>query len=139
MNSGAAYAVSVNQIQKFLGHLKCGLIVDHGVAEFTVETSEAGEVRVTQVSALSEAYRRGLRPGAQVLSFAGRLLTSANDFQNVLGIFPEGTRLPLRWRDADGLHERDDPPASPARISKGTRIAGRTTATTTSGSGTSGW
>ncbi len=41
----------------------------------------------------------------QVLSFAGRLLTSANDFQNVLGIFPEGTRLPLRWRDADGLHE----------------------------------
>lgn len=105
VNSGAAYAISVNQIQKFLGHLKCGLIVDHGVAEFTVETSEAGEVRVTQVSALSEAYRRGLRPGAQVLSFAGRLLTSANDFQNVLGIFPESTRLPLRWRDADGLHE----------------------------------
>ncbi len=105
VNSGAAYAISVNQIQKFIGHLKCGLIVDHGVAEFTVETSEAGEVTVAQVSALSDAYRRGLRPGAQVLSFAGRLLTSANDFQNVLGIFPEGTRLPLMWRDRDGLHE----------------------------------
>ncbi|MEZ6034966.1 MAG: trypsin-like peptidase domain-containing protein [Planctomycetaceae bacterium] len=105
VNSGAAYAISVNQIMKFLGHLKCGLIVDHGVADFTVETSEPGEVRVAQVSALSDAYRRGLRPGMQVLSFAGRLLTSANDFQNVLGIFPEGTRLPLRWRDTDGLHE----------------------------------
>ena len=104
VNSGAAYAISVNQIQKFIAHLKCGLIVDHGVAEFTVETSETGEVTVTQVSALSDAYRRGLRPGAQVVSFAGRLLTSANDFQNVLGIFPEGTRLPLSWRDSEGLH-----------------------------------
>lgn len=104
VNSGAAYAISVNQIQKFIGHLKCGLIVDHGVAEFTVATSDAGEVTVAQVSALSDAYRRGLRPGTQVLSFAGRLLTSANDFQNVLGIFPEGTRLPLTWRDRDGLH-----------------------------------
>ena len=105
VNSGAAYAISVNQIQKFIEHLKCGLIVDHGVAEFTVETSATGEVTVAQVSALSDAYRRGLRPGAQVSSFAGRLLTSANDFQNVLGIFPEGTRLPLTWRDRDGLHE----------------------------------
>ena len=105
VNSGAAYAISVNQIQKFIEHLKCGLIVDHGIAEFTVATSDAGEVTVAQVSALSDAYRRGLRPGVQVLSFAGRLLTSANDFQNVLGIFPEGTRLPLTWRDQDGLHE----------------------------------
>ena len=105
VNSGAAYAISVNQIQKFIEHLKCGLIVDHGVAEFTVETSGTGEVTVAQVSALSDAYRRGLRPGAQVLSFAGRLLTSANDFQNVMGIFPEGTRLPLTWRDRDGQHE----------------------------------
>jgi len=103
VNSGAAYAISVNQIQRFIEHLKCGLIVDHGVADFTVATSDAGEVTVAQVSALSDAYRRGLRPGAQVLSFAGRLLTSANDFQNVLGIFPEGTRLPLTWRESDGL------------------------------------
>ncbi len=105
VNSGAAYAISVNQIQKFIGHLKCGLIVDHGVADFTLATSDTGEVTVAQVSALSDAYRRGLRPGAEVLSFAGRLLTSANDFQNVLGIFPEGTRLPLTWRDSDGMHE----------------------------------
>ncbi len=105
VNSGAAYAISVNQIQKFIGHLKCGLIVDHGIAEFTVETTATREVTVDQVSALSEAYRRGLRSGARVLSFAGRLLTSANDFQNVLGIFPEGTRVPMTWRDRDGLHE----------------------------------
>jgi serine protease Do len=103
VNSGAAYAISVNQVQLFIEHLKCGLIVDHGVPEFTVETVE-GEVVVSQVSELSEAWRRGLRARAQIVSFAGRLVSSANDFQNVLGIYPEGTRLPLTWRDKEGLH-----------------------------------
>jgi serine protease Do len=103
VNSGAAYAISVNQVQLFIEHLKCGLIVDHGVPEFTVETVE-GEVVVSQVSELSEAWRRGLRARAQIVSFAGRLLSSANDFQNVLGIYPEGTRLPLTWRDKEGVH-----------------------------------
>ena len=103
VNSGAAYAISVNQVQLFIEHLKSGLIVDHGVPEFTVETAE-GEVVVSQVSELSEAWRRGLRARAQIVSFAGRLVSSANDFQNVLGIYPEGTRLPLTWRDKEGLH-----------------------------------
>jgi len=103
VNSGAAYAISVNQVQLFIEHLKCGLIVDHGVPEFTVETVD-GEVVVSQVAEVSEAWRRGLRPRAQIVSFAGRVVTSANDFQNVLGIFPEGTRLPLSWRDKDGQH-----------------------------------
>lgn len=105
VNSGAAYAISVNQVKLFIDHLKCGLIVDHGVADFTVETSSDGEVVVSQVSEVSDAWRRGLRPRAQIVSFAGRSLRSANDFQNVLGIYPEGTRLPLAWRDKDGLHE----------------------------------
>ena len=104
VNSGAAYAISVNQVQLFIEHLKSGLIVDHGVTEFTVETVD-GEVVVSQVSELSEAWRRGLRPRAQIISFAGRVVTSANDFQNIVGIFPEGTRLPLSWRDKTGFHE----------------------------------
>ncbi len=104
VNSGAAYAISVNQVLKFVDHLKCGLIVDHGQADFTVETSPDGEIIVSQVSEISEAWRRGLRPRAQLVSFAGRIPTSANDFQNVLGIYPDGTRVPLTWRDKEGLH-----------------------------------
>ena len=104
VNSGAAYAISVNQVLRFVDHLRAGLIVDHGRTEFTVETSDADEVRISQVSELSEAWRRGLRPGAVLLSFAGRQLTSANEFQNILGTFPEGTRLPFSWRDDGGVH-----------------------------------
>lgn len=103
VNSGAAYAISVNQVKLFIDSLKCGLIVDHGIADFTVETSE-GEVIVNQVSEVSEAWRRGLRPRAKIISFANRIITSANDFQNVLGIYPEGTRLPVTWQDKDGVH-----------------------------------
>lgn len=104
VNSGAAYAISVNQVLNFVEHLKCGLIVDHGRADFTVESDEQFNVVVRQVSELSEAWRRGLRNGAVLESFAGRQLTSANDFQNIVGIFPEGTRLPLTWRDRTGRH-----------------------------------
>jgi S1-C subfamily serine protease len=103
VNSGAAYAISVNQVLRFLDALRCGLIVDHGRTEFTVETGENNTVVISEVSQLSEAYRRGLRPQTQLVSFGGRTLTSANDFQNVLGTYPEGDRVPLTWRDESGL------------------------------------
>ncbi len=103
ISSGAAYAISVRQVMNFLDHLKCGLIADHGTADFTVETSGDGLVVVREVSEVSEAWRRGLRPQHELISFAGRGLTSANDFKNVLGIFPEGTRVPLTWRTREGV------------------------------------
>lgn len=104
VNAGAAYAISVRQVQLFVDHLKAGMIVDHGIADFTVETSGDGRAMVSQVSEISEAWRRGLRPQHELVSFAGRPVASANEFQNVLGIFPEGTRLPLTWRDQSGVH-----------------------------------
>ena len=95
VNTGAAYAISLRQIQLFLGALKCGLIVDHGITDFTTETLENGKVVVSRISEVSEAWRRGVRPQSEIISFAGRQISSANDFQNILGIFPVGTRLPL--------------------------------------------
>ncbi|MEQ9408528.1 MAG: trypsin-like peptidase domain-containing protein [Fuerstiella sp.] len=103
INTGAAYAISVRQVLLFIDHLKSGRIVDHGRVGFTVRTSPEGLVEVEQVSQLSEAWRRGLRQGDEIVSFAGRSLSSANDFKNILGIFPEGTRLPLAWRDSEGV------------------------------------
>ena len=103
INSGAAYAISVRQVQLFIDHLKSGRIVDHGRADFTVSTYDHA-VEVQQVSELSEAWRRGLRPGDEIVSFGGRALTSANDFKNVMGIYPDGVRVPLVYRNDEGLH-----------------------------------
>jgi len=102
INVGAAYAISVRQIQMFLGNLQSGRIVDHGTAEFALETDTTGRVVVSDVVEISEAWRRGLRPGDEMVSFAGRALTSANDFKNILGIFPGGTRVPLTYRNREG-------------------------------------
>ncbi len=102
VNVGAAYAISVRQVLLFLGHLKSGRIVDHGTAEFSLETDSTGRVLVSDVIEISEAWRRGLRPGDELISFAGRALTSANDFKNILGIFPSGARVPLTFESNDG-------------------------------------
>lgn len=102
INSGAAYAISVNQILLFIDHLKSGRIVDHGRTEFTVGTYD-DTVEIEQVSELSDVWRRGMRPGDELISFAGRAITSANDFKNIVGIFPEDTRVPLTFRNDDGI------------------------------------
>ncbi len=43
----------------------------------------------------SDAYRRGLRYGDEIVAFGGRQIRTANAFKNVLGIFPRDWRVPL--------------------------------------------
>lgn len=105
INSGAAYAISVRQVMLFVEQLRAGRIVDHGRTDFTVKTAPKGVVEVTEVSQISEARRRGLRPGDELISFAGRSLQSANDFKNIVGIFPAGTRVPFAFRNREGVQK----------------------------------
>ena len=39
-------------------------------------------------AAVADAYRRGLDQEDELISFAGRLITSDNHYKNILGIFP---------------------------------------------------
>ena len=66
---------------------------------------DQGRVVVSEILESSDAYRRGLRYGDQVLSFGGREITSVNGFKNVLGIFPRGWRVPLSFRHEDERHD----------------------------------
>lgn len=98
VNSGAGYAISINQIRHFLDHLKSGRIVDHATLGATVSTQSDGAVIIDQILPQSEAYRRGLREGDELVSFGGRSIRSVNQFKNILGIFPSGWKLPLVYR-----------------------------------------
>lgn len=98
VNSGAGYAISINQIKHFMDHLKSGRIVDHATLGATVATSETGAVVVTNVLDSSEAHRRGLRIDDEIVSFAGRPIGSVNQYKNILGIYPKGWRIPLVYR-----------------------------------------
>jgi S1-C subfamily serine protease len=103
INSGVGYAISINQIKNFLGHLRAGLDTDHATlgAEVKSEKEEGdlGQLIVTSVlEESSDAGRRGLKADDVLWKFDGRVLASVNQFKNVLGIFPKGWRVPLVYR-----------------------------------------
>lgn len=98
VNSGAGYAISINQIMYFLDHLRSGRVVDHATLGATVKTDGEGRVIIDSILESSEAYRRGLRLDDEIVSFAGRPVRSVNQFKNILGVYPKGWRLPLTYR-----------------------------------------
>jgi len=105
VNVGAAYAVSINQIRNFMGHLRSGRIVDHATLGARVGFDDEGRVVVTDILEQCDAYRRGLRYGDEIISFAGRPIATPNSFKNVLGILPKGWRVPLSFRRDGQRHD----------------------------------
>jgi serine protease Do len=102
VNSGVGYAISINQIKNFLGHLHAGLDADHASlgALVTTQTDKSGLGRMVVTSILedSDAARRGLELEDEIMSFAGRPVSSVNHYRNVLGLYPRGWRVPLEFR-----------------------------------------
>jgi S1-C subfamily serine protease len=98
VNSGAGYAISINQIKYFLDQLKAGRIVDHATLGATVATDSDGSVVVNSILENSDVYRRGLREGDELVSFAGRPIHTVNQFKNILGIYPKDWMLPIVFR-----------------------------------------
>ncbi len=114
VNVGIGYAISGRQAQRYLSHLASGRIVDHATLGFTVQSTSW---RRPIVSAISEEFQssgrgtgratlRGASPlelGDEVLTLAGREVVSANDVQNIVGIYPPGWPLPLKVRRGQDL------------------------------------
>ncbi len=105
VNVGVGYAISINQIKNFLGYLKSGRIVDHATLGAQVSTADGGKVVVTNILEDSDAFRRGLRPDDEIVSFAGRSIRSVNGFKNILGTFPRDWRVPMTYRREGQLIE----------------------------------
>lgn len=105
VNSGAGYAISINQIKHFMDHLRSGRVVDHATLGATVTTDLSGAVVIDQILESSAAFRRGLRARDEIVSFAGRPIRSVNQFKNILGIYPKGWKLPLVYRADGQKHE----------------------------------
>ena len=98
VNVGAAYAISINQVKNFLGSLRGGRIVDHGSLGATTSSESGARAMVADISETSDAYRRGLRLKDEIISFAGRPISTSNGFLNILGIMPKGWRVPMSYR-----------------------------------------
>jgi S1-C subfamily serine protease len=108
VNSGVGYAISINQIKNFMGHLRAGIDTDHATLGALIESeSEEGASNKMVVKAIveSDAHRRGLEDGDELVSFAGRPITTVNQYKNVLGLFPKGWRVPMVYRHENQKHE----------------------------------
>ncbi|MBN2292545.1 MAG: trypsin-like peptidase domain-containing protein [Pirellulales bacterium] len=102
---GVGYAISINQIKNFLGYLHSGRIVDHATLGATVAFDAGGWVTVDDILEDSDAYRRGLRYGDEIVRFAGRTVDSPNAMKNILGTLPKGWRVPLSFRREGKRHD----------------------------------
>lgn len=98
VNVGVGYAISINQIRNFLGCLRAGRIVDHATLGARAISQDDGRVMVGDILETSDAYRRGLRYGDEIVRFGGRPIHTVNAFKNVLGIYPRAWRVPLVYR-----------------------------------------
>ncbi len=98
VNVGVGYAISINQIKRFIGLLKSGRIVDHASLGATVSTDAKRRVVVDDILDDSDAYRRGLRYGDELIRFGGRDIASTNAFKNALGTYPNDWRVPITYR-----------------------------------------
>ncbi len=105
INSGVGYAISINQIKNFMGHLKAGLDADHASLGALVRTEAEnfglGKTKITSILEESDAYRRGLYTDDELVSFADRQVHNDNHYKNVLGLYPRGWRVPLEFRRGD--------------------------------------
>ena len=90
VNVGLAYAISVNQIKRFIPGMRAGLLLEHGSLGAT--TLDLGYRRVVFDKMLepSPASKAGIQVGDCLVSFAGRPIRSSNQFANILGTFPAG-------------------------------------------------
>jgi S1-C subfamily serine protease len=100
VNVGVGFAITINQIRRFLPGLRAGLAVPHGSAGFIAVDAE-GAVVVDQVEEGSAAYRAGIRSGDRLVRFSGVELQSANHFLSLLGTFPAGWPVEMMYRRLD--------------------------------------
>lgn len=97
VNVGLGYAVSVNQIKRFMPGLRAGRAVNHGTLGATVRTA-GGELLVSAIQQLSAAERAGVQLGDELLEVAGRTVRTPNDYNNIIAIMPANWPVKLKLR-----------------------------------------
>ncbi len=103
VNVGVGYAISIKQAMNFYWQLRSGRVVDHATLGFTVATDTKGKVTVSNILESSDAFRRGIRYGDEILKIGDREIATTNQLKNIVGIYPDNWRIPIRYRNAEGV------------------------------------
>lgn len=93
INSGVGYAVSINQIKRFLPRLKLGGVVAHGrISGLRVRAAE-GVVEVSGVLGGSPAGAAGFKTGDLIFALADERTPTVQRFYGIMSTYPAGALL----------------------------------------------
>jgi S1-C subfamily serine protease len=104
VNVGLGYAVTANQIRRFLPGLRAGRQMYHGTLGATVQQI-GDEVVLNAIQDLSPAEKAGLALGDKIVAINGRPVRTPNDYNNYIAILP--AEWPVRVTYARGGVERE--------------------------------
>lgn len=100
VNVGVGFAITINQIKRFISALRAGLAPAHGSAGLIAIDGE-NSVLIDRIEEGSASFRAGIRAGDQLIRFAGIDIQSANHFLSQLGTFPAGWPVEVVYRRLD--------------------------------------
>lgn len=94
-NVGLGYAISSNQIARFIPAMRAGLLARHGTLQATVDADAEGRIVFQRIAPESNADRAGIRRGDTLLTFDGVAITSGNHYASLLGTYPADWPVPI--------------------------------------------
>lgn len=101
VNVGVGYAISINQIKRFLPFLKAGRLCDHATLGAIAAADSSGRPTIDTISLRSSIWEQGLRQGDVILQFGSRRVLTVNELKNALGTYPKEWRAALQWRQSE--------------------------------------
>lgn len=105
LNVGHGYAISSNQVRRFVPALRAGLLAHHGTLGTKVIEPERGNVLLVDVSAGGAADRAGIKNTDRLLRFDGVAVRSQNVFASMLGTYPGDWPVVLETQSGDVKRE----------------------------------
>ncbi|RME37111.1 MAG: PDZ domain-containing protein [Planctomycetota bacterium] len=105
-NVGFGYAISSNQIKRFIPALRAGLLARHGTWEATVEETIDGRIVFDQVGWSGPAQRAGIRSGDELIGIDGVRIRSVNQVLSLMGTYPGDWPVLVRVRRHGRSRER---------------------------------
>jgi len=104
VNVGIGYAISAEQIKKFMPELLATKVAMHGTLDATFAQYSTG-VLCNAIKESAPIYKLGLRLGDRLVEFEGKPVQSANQFTNDIVSLPAGWPVHLVVVDADGKRQ----------------------------------
>ncbi|MBK8916018.1 MAG: trypsin-like peptidase domain-containing protein [Phycisphaerales bacterium] len=107
VNVGVGYAVTINQVKRFLPCLMAGRLCEHGTLGATV-IDDGGKLIFNAVETGATADRAGIELGDELLALGGGAVRTANEVNNRLAILPADWPVRIRIRRDGDVREVAD-------------------------------